>query len=178
MKVARLAALTLALAVVLHLGIVWLIPQAITGIFMSRVIAQAGANHVLTPPLPTDTARSVVMPSPDLLYAVCVYDLAAGPVRITAQPPGGYWSAAIYDRNSDNIFTLNDRDLAGRPLDLILTPTPNAGLQARFPAARIVQPPHGTGVLLVRALVLDATNMQPALQAQASVHCTPTAPAG
>ena len=70
------------------------------------------------------------------------------------------------------------RDLAGRPLDVILTPMPNAGLQARFPAARIVQPPHGTGVVLVRALVLDATNMQPALQAQASVHCSPMAPAG
>ncbi len=178
MKPARLIAITLSLAAVLHLGIIWLVPRAITGIFMSRVIAQAGANHALTPPLPTDTARSVVMPSPDLLYAVCVYDLSAGPVRVTAQPPGGYWSAAVYDRNSDNVFTLNDHDLAGRPLDLILTQAADPTLTARFPNARQVPPPHATGVLLVRALVLDSAHMQPALQAQASVRCTPIAPAG
>lgn len=174
----RLAAITLVLAGGLHFGIVWLIPRAITGVFMSRVVAQVGTNHVVTPGLPTDTSRGVVMPSPDLLYAACVFDVGAAPVRITAQPPDGYWSAALYDGNSDNFFTINDSELAGRPLDLILTRVADAALRARFPAEHIAETPHATGVLLVRALVLDPSNMQAALRAQASVGCMPVAPAG
>ena len=174
----RLAAITLLLSVGLHFGIVWLIPRVITGVFMSRVVAQAGTNRVVTPGLPTDTSRGVVMPSPDLLYAACVFEVAAAPLRITAQPPDGYWSAALYDSNSDDFFTINDSELAGRPLDLILTRAADAALRARFPTERIVETPHPTGVLLVRALVLDPSNMQSAARAQASVRCTPVDPAG
>ena len=67
------------------------------------------------------TARRVVMPSPDLLYATCRMDLSQGPLRIQADPKTPrYWSIALYASNSDNFFVLNDRQANGQPVDLWL----------------------------------------------------------
>lgn len=173
----RLAAITLALAALLHIGIVWLVPRAITGVVMSRIVGQVGENQALTTPLPNATSRGVVMPSPDLLYAICVFDLAAGPLHVTARPSADYWSLALYDRNSDNFYTVNDKELAGAPLDLLVgIEAADATLLARFPTARSVRAPHATGVVLVRGLVLDRSNMTAALATQASVQCAPVTP--
>ena len=171
-----LGAITLMLAGVLHVLIVWLIPYAITGAFIRGISRQVGYNTVARPPLPTDKSRSVVAPSPDLLYAVCIFDVGAGPVRISARPPHGYWSLALYDRNSDNFFRTNDSEVKGDTVELILGLAPSdANSKARFPAAAYVQTPHPVGVMLARILVLDPTDMKAALDAQSSVGCRPLA---
>ena len=36
------------------------------------------------PPPLTAQSRGIVLPSPDLLYSVCVFDVSQGPVRVTA----------------------------------------------------------------------------------------------
>jgi uncharacterized membrane protein len=172
----RLGVVTLVLAAGLHGLIVWLIPHAITFALVRSVSKQVGYNAVLTPPLPTDQSRSVVAPSPDLLYAVCVFDVSAGPVRISARPPQGYWSLSLYDRNSDNFFGINDNQIKGDTVELILTRGPaDPGTRAKFPSATYVQTPRSTGVMLSRILVLDPANMQAERDAQSSVRCGPAA---
>ena len=172
----RLGAVTLVLAAGLHGLIVWLIPHAITLAFVRGVSKRVGYNTVLMPPLPTHRSRSVVAPSPDLLYAVCVFDVSAGPVRISARPPRGYWSLSLYDRNSDNFFGINDNEVKGETVELILTLGPaDAGIKAKFPSATYVQTPRSIGVMLSRILVLDPANMQAERDAQASVRCGPAA---
>lgn len=170
----RLGVITLALAALLHVLIVWLVPFAITSVFMSRVAAQAGYNRILTPPLPTDTARQIVKPSPDLLYALCVYDVSGGMVRITAKPPASYWSLSLYDRNTDNYFKINAAAVKGDTVDLILGAAPDAGAAAaRFPAATYVRTPRATGVMLARMLVLDPASAAAALETQKTIRCAP-----
>ena len=172
----RLGVITLVLAAGLHGLIVWLIPHAITFAFVRSVSKQVGYNAVLTPPLPTDQSRSVVAPSPDLLYTVCVFDVSAGPVRIAARRPQGYWSLALYDRNSDNFFGINDNEIRGDTVELILGLGPaDASITAKFPSATYVQTPRSTGVMLSRILVLDPANMQAERDAQSSVRCGPAA---
>ena len=171
-----LGVVTLVLAAGLHGLIVWLIPHAITFAFVRGVSKQVGYNTVLTSPLPTDQSRSVVAPSPDLLYVACVFDVGAGPVRISARPPQGYWSLSLYDRNSDNFFRTNDSEIKGDTVELILTLGPaDAGIKAKFPSATYVQTPRSTGVMLSRILVLDPVNMQAERDAQSSVRCGPAA---
>jgi len=171
-----LGVVTLVLAAGLHGLIVWLIPHAITFAFVRGVSKQVGYNTVLTPPLPTDQSRSVVAPSPDLLYVACVFDVGAGPVRISARPPQGYWSLSLYDRNSDNFFRTNDSEIKGDTVELILTLGPaDAGIKAKFPSATYVQTSRSTGVMLSRILVLDPANMQAERDAQSSVRCGPAA---
>ena len=171
-----LGVITLVLAAGLHGLIVWLIPHAITFAFVRSVSKQVGYNAVLTPPLPTHQSRRVVAPSPDLLYTVCVFDVSAGPVRIAARRPQGYWSLALYDRNSDNFFGINDNEIRGDTVELILGLGPaDASITAKFPSATYVQTPRSTGVMLSRILVLDPANMQAERDAQSSVRCGPAA---
>lgn len=168
----RLGVVTLGLTAGLHVLIVWLIPHAITFAFVRGVTRQIGYNTVFAPPLPTHESRSVVAPSPDLLYAVCVFDVSAGPVHIAARRPQGYWSLSLYDGNSDNFFRTNDNEIKGDTVELILTRGPaDAATKARFPSATYVETPRATGVMLSRILVLDPVNMQIEREAQWSVRC-------
>jgi uncharacterized membrane protein len=167
------ACIVLALAGALHLLVVWLIPRTVTAVFLHRVAAAAGYNQVVLPPLPTDKSREVVKPSPDLLYALCVFDLSAGPVRISAKPSQGYWSMALYARNSDNFFHLNDREVKGDQVELILSDARDDGaLRARYPDAIHVHPTSTVGLMLARSLVLDAQDMQAVIDARSRTRCT------
>lgn len=172
----KLGVLTLALAAVLHVFAVWLIPVAIMHIFMARVGQQAAVNTIIAQPLPTDKSRSVVKPSPDLLYGLCVYDVTAGPVRISISPPSTYWSLSLFDTNTDNIYTLNAADLKSATAELILgMGRDSPATKSKFPEATFVSTPHAKGVMLARILVLDKSNMAAALAAQKSVECAQTA---
>jgi len=162
----------LALAALFHFATVWLIPRAITTVFMHRVAERAGYNNVVLPPSPTDKSRDVVKPSPDLLYAVCVFDLSRGPVRIAATPPKSYWSIALYARNSDNFFKMNEREAKGTPIELILASAGGGdALAAAHPGAVLVRPPGEVGVMLTRSLVANPETMKDVLDARANTHC-------
>ena len=74
---------------------------------MSRPAEERGTGP-LFPPMTDASQRRVVMPSPDLLYATCAFDVRQRPLRIQADPKlPGYWSIALYAANSDNFFVLN-----------------------------------------------------------------------
>ena len=168
----KLGAITLALAVVLHVAAVWLVPFAIMRIFMARVTEQSGVNRVIAQRLPTDKSRSVVKPSPDLLYGLCVYDVGTGPVKVSIRPPATYWSLALFDTNTDNFFKLNANEITGGTAELILgIGTDRADAKLKFPSATFVATPHAKGVMLARILVLDQSNMGEAQAAQQSVQC-------
>lgn len=106
-------AIAAIVAIAAHALTVWTLPRVI----MDRIItlgggdaAKQGDRGVFLPP-PTDhTQRRIVMPSPDLLYATCAYDLSSGPLKVTLTTDyPRYWSIALYGSNSDNFFVINDR---------------------------------------------------------------------
>jgi len=117
----------------------------------------------------------VVMPSPDLLYATCAFDVRQRPLRIQADPKlPGYWSIALYAANSDNFFVLNDRQAAGAPVDLVLV-GPDTAKPGVLPAgAKVVTAPGGRGLLLMRVLVGDyAVERESVEAARRTLRCTP-----
>ena len=96
----------------------------------------------------------------------------AGPVRISAKPSKGYWSIALYARNSDNFFHLNDREVKGDRVELILSDARDSvALRARYPDAIHVHPESSVGLLLARSLVLDANEMKAVIDARSSTRC-------
>jgi uncharacterized membrane protein len=86
------------------------IPKIVMGQVLKKIAAQDSWN-VLRHPKPADeTERVVVMPSPDLLYSICAYDLSKGPLELkTELPPGTLWSLTAYDAWTNNYFTDDDR---------------------------------------------------------------------
>jgi uncharacterized membrane protein len=180
----RIVALV-AVAVAVHLTALWALPRLIMGRVMSAAApAPQVSNRVVLPP-PTDhLQRRVVMPSPDLLYALCTFDVSTQPMRIRADPKTPhYWSIALYAANSDNFFVINDRQAAGLPVDIVLNgpspyptraPSPSQPASAQPTGAQTVHAPSTQGLLLMRVLVTDYTRERDIVEAaRRSLQCEP-----
>ncbi|MEY2952160.1 MAG: hypothetical protein RLZZ401_247 [Pseudomonadota bacterium] len=167
--------LAVGLAVLTHLAVLWVLPRAIMGRLIRTVQPDATVPHaVVLPPLADHHARRVVMPSPDLLYALCPFDLRGRPVRIQADPrTPHYWSIALYGSNSDNFFVLNDRQAAGAPVDLLLVDAQADAVPTPVGARRVVSP-SSQGLLLMRVLAGDYASQKMVVEAaRRSLRCTP-----
>lgn len=159
----RSVLIVLAVAAAVHLLAVWAVPRVIMARVLDRIAPPPGAAPLL-PPRADAAQRAIVMPSPDLLYALCGYDLSRGPLRVRADPAAGgyrgYWSIALYAGNSDNLFVFNDGMAAGRPVDLWVTAAEETAPAP--PGARRVTAAAGRGLLLMRVLATDPAQAEAA----------------
>jgi uncharacterized membrane protein len=114
---------------------------------------------------PTHKSRQIVMPSPDLVYSSCVYDLGAGDLVIsgTLPPAGHYWSLSLYAHNTDNYFVLNDRELPERSFSVTLS------RKGRGKAASIKSPTR-TGIALIRMIQRKQDDLPVIQAAQQSIR--------
>lgn len=150
------AAGLVAVAVLVHVAVVWAAPRLVMQFLLNGPQARAMQwhNRAAFPPPVTAQSRAIVLPSPDLLYSVCAFDVSNGPVRVQASPNlSTYWSVALYSNNSDNFFVLNDRQAAGLPVDLWLVSAGGNQAASDVPAgAQVVVTPSRQGFLLMRVL--------------------------
>lgn len=160
---ALLALLVMAFA---HALTVWAIPRLI----MDRIITLGGGDAAMQQsgtgvylPPPTDhTQRRIVMPSPDLLYATCAFDVSERPLRVSLDTRyERYWSIALYASNSDNFFVVNDRDAPDGRVDLLVQSPQHVGPTA----GQTVTAPTHRGFLLMRLLVNDDPVIRAAAEA-------------
>ncbi len=168
----RIAAV-LAIAAAVHALVIWAVPRAIMGRVIGSVAAESGDGPLLPPPIDA-RARRVVLPNPDLLYALCAYDVGERPLRVRASPgEPGYWSIALYAASTDTWFVLNDRHAPGRPVDLLVT-GPGGGGAAPPRGATRVESPTARGLLLMRVLVTGDLRQRVAAEAaRSSLSCEP-----
>ncbi|MFD0849816.1 DUF1254 domain-containing protein [Sphingosinicella xenopeptidilytica] len=137
-------------AVGTYAATLWATPYGIMAKAMDKLGAD-GINVMRHQGLPTAENRWIVRPSPDLAYSVCVFDLAEGRVAIDAfVPPQRYWSLSVFDANTDNIFSVNDRAVKGGRYALMLSKGGTNGSLAV---------PGGKGIALIRILVTDAKDL-------------------
>lgn len=146
----------LAIAVIVHIGSVSVLPQ----IIMSQALARMGhANAIHHGARVTADSRGVVRPSPDLLYSTCPYDLSKGPLLVRATVPAGtYWSVSAFDENTDNFFVRNDRQSRAHTLEFIVT-GPVAATVPLPARDEIVLSPTVKGLILFRTLVSDDADL-------------------
>lgn len=134
----------------------WAVPRLIMWRLMTGPVAQQlnAYNRAAYPPPVTAQSRTVVMPSPDLLYSVCIIDTRKGPVHISAHPQlDSYWSIALYSANSDNYFVMNDRQAGQKPVDFWLVSDHRSAANTGIPpGAKVVFSPSDKGFLLMRVL--------------------------
>jgi uncharacterized membrane protein len=148
--------IVLATAILVHVLSVWALPRVIMRRVFDGVPATSEPNRAYFPPMTTADSRRIVLPSPDLLYAICAYDLAQGPLRITANPAlDGYWSIALYSAASDNWFVVNDRQAGGRPVDLVVAQRDVARAAHPATSTKVLESPSPKGLVLMRVLAAD-----------------------
>ncbi len=165
----RALAVFLVSAIVGFLLVTWQLPNTIMNVLMTRVLAVAKDGRQ-APPLPDEKARAIVLPSPDLAYVLCAYDLSKGSLVVTFNPPASlpYWSVAAYADNTDNFVVLNDRN-SGEMRSLVLI-SPNQTVPPAPPDTRLVQAPSNRGIVLFRGLMTER-NEALLKQVQDSVTC-------
>jgi len=161
----------IALAIVVHVVAVAYLPTGVMNILFRRFPADAARNDAperfVRSPMADETMRHITMPSPDLLYTACIYDLTHAPLRIRADPKlENYWSVAFYAGNTDNYLVVNDRAAGGKPVDLLLVSTNNLNPPKKVPdGARVVVAPTDKGFILVRMLAPDYAVQKDKLEA-------------
>ena len=56
----------------------------------------------------------------DIVTAVCLFDLSTGPVKVSSEVVGNYWSLSVYSSRGDIIYTLNDRQAASEKVAITI----------------------------------------------------------
>ena len=169
----RWIVLTLALAVIFHFLTVTLFPRVIMALATQRIQNRSGSevNTLLHSPRVTVDSRHVVKPSPDLLYSLCVYDVAEKALRISVPVPDTYWSISFYQTNTDNFYVLNDRQAKSNPVEIVLV-----GPDMTVPPvenAQVVVAPTNKGVFLLRSLIKDEDKLGDFIKIQKLAKCRP-----
>ena len=144
-----------------------LVPSLVMEVLYHRGGDQVGHNQMVVAPLADENSRSVVRPSPDLLYASCIYNLKDGPLLIDSPIPTRYWSMQFYQMNTDNYAGItNQRDAQYRVnstahVTLIGPDDTLADYQGE-----VIQSPTERGIVLLRVSAIgDRSQQQAALDA-------------
>lgn len=146
-------AAVLAVAAVVHVASVMLLPHVIMNRTMGAIAHRTGVNKMAHAPRPTAAARGIVRPSPDLLYSTCVFDVSGGPVRVhVSGMPDTYWSVSVFDNETDNFYVINDRQAKSGGVDFVIAAP---GTRADRTKPPVVVAPSTRGLVLFRTLIDD-----------------------
>ncbi|KPF42268.1 DUF1254 domain-containing protein [Rhizobium sp. G187] len=154
-------------AVLLHIIIILGVPLFTGRDAYTRVTAE-GQPFVFHPLSATEDAVGLSSRNPYLRLAVCHFDIGTQPLSLTAAGGVEFWSMAIYDRDANEVFSMNDRTSVAGDLDVLLaTPVQVAQLRktpiAALAQTILVEHRGTTGYVVLRAMV-----PQPSLEAEAT----------
>jgi uncharacterized membrane protein len=150
-----------------------LVPNLVMETLYAVGTEQRGYNQLLVSQVPDETSRTVVRPSPDLLYASCIYNLEDGPIVIEAPIPARYWSMQFYQMNTDNYAGItNQRDERHRVGSVVKVTLISTDESLANYTGEVIQSPTQRGMVLLRASAIgDRSAQQAALDASS---CGPT----
>lgn len=160
-------------ALALHIVVILAIPFFATNDAWSRVAAlDANDRFVRTESLPGEAVPHAgdeeEMTAPDGLAfgapfvktAICRYDVGASPVHLSASGHTPFWALAVFDRQSNELFSMNDRTASGPDPDVTLASRIQmVGLRESVPPelaqSILVELPVTEGYVLLRTVMPD-----------------------
>ena len=138
-------------------------PTFIMNKAMSKLSQGQQSNSIAHSDPTTAEQRTIVRPSPDLAYSICIFDFSSAErVRIVMPKADDYLSVALYDNNTDNFFHLNDAQIIADQASIILYP-PQVGIpsQASSNVDRYsLNAPTTRGLVLFRSVVRSSDDWQ------------------
>jgi uncharacterized membrane protein len=109
----------LLLGIAVHISYILFVPRTQMDDKMAEFTALAGINKLMV--IEPDALAAVVpQADPAMIYAVCVFDVSAGPVLVRAHVPVGYWLISFFAANGDGFYSLNNRQADMRTLSLLV----------------------------------------------------------
>lgn len=147
---------------IVHIVVVLLVPDY-SGLDAWTRLSGAGETNSFVR-LEGDLARDLSFDGADPMMeaAACRFDLEEGVVHVSARGAPPFWSASIYDRAGQNVYSLNDRSGTGPLPDfVVLTPAQMLEIRKALPAEMdksvFIEVPAERGIIVVRVFRPDAS---------------------
>ncbi len=168
----------LVLGGIVHLVMVLYLPRAATQDAYARLAPSTPVNAMVALPVPAPKDAKLPFMDPAFATAVCRYDLSKGPLKLTAPVSQAYTSVSFYARTGAAHYAITDRAAGRRVIELdLMTQEQKSQLpdQEDITAADrlIVESPTTTGLILVRALAPEPSQMPMAQRALEGAKCEP-----
>ncbi|GGB08891.1 DUF1254 domain-containing protein [Brucella endophytica] len=143
---------------IVHIAVLLLVPVYSDRNAWSRITAQGEAYrfHVL------DAGKDGGFHDPLFQLAACRFDLADGPVQVTATGNVPFWSVSVHGRNGETLYSVNDRASTDGKLDLVVANRLQmVNLKKDLPeeaaASILAEEEMSEGFVLIRAYTPDPT---------------------
>ncbi|MEQ9518783.1 MAG: DUF1254 domain-containing protein [Parvibaculum sp.] len=170
-----LLAATLILAGIIHITAVLLWPGFVMARLVSGLETQSGINLAVHATRADENSRTVVRPSPDLIYTICAFDVSEHPLKISAPVPDDtYFSLSMFGDNTDNFFVVNDSQLTKNVVEIVLVKDDDQLTTLGGPP--MVVAPSETGVLLFRTLIQSEDRFAELDAIRKQAKCEPVIP--
>lgn len=155
----NVALVALACGGLLHITTTFLAPQLANSSAAQRIALDLPLNKMVV--LPPADAKTQPLPfmSPDMRYAVCRYDVATGPIAVSATLADKGWSFGLYTLDGDSFYAVPSQTARRTDVGVVLSlPQPtdrmfgflNFGRSADQDAASITVPQR-EGLVIIRA---------------------------
>ena len=154
-------ALTIVAGIILggivHLVSVLALPRIASHDAYSRLTPMTELNAVTALPLADPGNSPMPFMDPAFAMAICRYDLATGPLKLTVPVSQAYTSVSFYTRNEIAYYAINDRSAGKKVIELdLMTETQHNDLpedeEVTAADRLIIDSPTATGLIVMKAL--------------------------
>jgi len=161
---------------IVHLIAVLVLPTTATQDAYSRLAPIATVNAVAAVPQPTPQNEVMPFMDPAVAIAVCRYDLAPGPLKLSVPLSPAYTSVSFYTRRGIAYYAINDRAAGRRQIELqLMTAAQRSDLpeddEVTAADRLIVESPSNTGLIVMKALAAEPGLMPAARAALSRAVC-------
>ncbi|MBO0753182.1 MAG: DUF1254 domain-containing protein [Bradyrhizobiaceae bacterium] len=168
----------LLLGSLVHLVTILVLPRAASRDAYARLAAIVPVNGFTLLPAATPGASVLPFMDPAFAIAVCRYDLANGPVKLTVPVDEAYTSVTFYTRYDVAYYAINDRAAGRRSIELdLMTPKQREALpddeEVTAADRLIVESPTLSGLIVARAFSPEPSQMEAATAALKAAQCKP-----
>jgi len=168
---------------IVHLATVLALPKTATQDAYARIAAISPINAVVPLPPPSPDGSILPFMDPAFASAVCRYDLAKGPVKLSVPVSPAYTSVSFYTRSDVAYYAINDRAAGRRVIELDLMTIKQRELipedeEVTAADRLIVESPSDTGLIVLRALAPEPGMITAARRSLAAARCEPQTGSG
>jgi len=159
----------IALGFLLHVAFIYYAPYLKMMWIAKNSETENTVNVAFYKDIPNANSRSVIRPSPDLMYSGCGYDVTYNPLVIKTDIPNTYWSVSFFSDNSDNFTTINnDKKSEGNITIYLFGPDSKP---SQIKDGYVVVSPSNRGLMLIRQFIGNRSNLDILYETQASLEC-------
>jgi uncharacterized membrane protein len=168
---------TILLMVGVHLATILFIPRFEGGKRAKDAMEAGELNKLTILSTPKKVYEVLGETNPDLIYAICPFDITQKPVIVTAKVPSRYWSMAIYSDDGDNLYTLNDQQVGVEAFyaELVLegrSGPPSGANTPREGESLTIRSPSERGIIIFRSFAGDRSERERAREQLAQTTCS------